>query len=478
MPRFLKPASLSTKLLLLTILFVMVAEVLIFVPSVANFRVSWLEERLAAAQIATLAADAAPNNVLPKRLKEELLKNAKVHSVALRRADARQLVLEAATPLKIDGHYDIRDRRWVTLIKEALAVLFSSEGKMIRVVGQPGFGGGKFIEIVIAQDPLKAAMFQFGLNIFLLSIAISIITAALVYFSLNALLVSPIMRITRSMIRFREAPEDRSKIITPSERTDEIGVVERELASMQSDLSETLHQKSHLAALGLAVSKINHDLRNMLANAQLISDRFGSLEDPTVQRFAPKLIASLDRAIRLCTDTLQYGQAEETAPQRSYFELKPLIREVGESLDLPRPGRIRWTVKVDDSLKVSADRDQLYRVLTNLCRNAYQVLDTNFRESGENEIRVVGYRKGSVVFIDVSDSGPGIPDTARKHLFEAFQGVARKGGTGLGLAISSELIKVHGGQIELLETTAGTTFRLTIPDPAVDLEEARKMRSA
>jgi signal transduction histidine kinase len=211
---------------------------------------------------------------------------------------------------------------------------------------------------------------------------------------------------------------------------------------------------------------------------QLISDRFGSIDDPTVRRFAPKLIASLDRAIRLCTDTLRYGQAEETAPKRTYFELKPLVQEVGESLDLPRPGRISWKVEVDDSLKVSADRDQLYRVLTNLCRNAYQVLDTEFRESGENEVKVKASRTGSVVSIEVSDSGPGLPERARKHLFEAFKGVARKGGTGLGLAISSELIKVHGGQIELLATVTGTTFQLTIPDPPVDLQEARRKRSA
>ena len=470
--------GLSTKLLLLTITFVMIAEILIFVPSVANFRLTWLEERLAAAQIATLAVDAASENIVPDRLREELLKNAQVHRVALKRANARRLVLQSGSTLEISGHYDIRDSDWVSQVWDALRVLLSEEGRLIRVVGQPGFGGGEFIEIVIAQDPLKAAMLQYGLNILLLSVVISFFTAALVYFTLNALLVRPITRITRSMVQFREDPENSSRVIVPSDRTDEIGVVERELAVMQKDLSETLQQKNHLAALGLAVSKINHDLRNMLANAQLISDRFGNIDDPTVQRFAPKLIASLDRAIRLCTDTLKFGQVKEAKPNRSTFNLLPLVEEIGESLELPRLGRIGWVVEMDENLQVSADRDQLYRVLTNLCRNSVQVLSAEFRESGEDEIRVSAERQGSVVNIEVVDTGPGIPERAKKHLFDAFRGVARKGGTGLGLAISEELIKLHGGELDLVDTDRGTRFRLTIPDPAVDLQAVRARKSA
>src|SRR4029079_9562465 len=112
---------------------------------------------------------------------------------------------------------------------------------------------------------------------------------------------------TRYMLRFSENPEDASRIIVPSQRRDEIGTAERELAHMQSELTQTLQQKNRLAALGLAVSKISHDLRNMLASAQLISDRLGSLPDLTVQRFAPKLIASLGRAISFCEGTLRFG---------------------------------------------------------------------------------------------------------------------------------------------------------------------------
>src|SRR4029079_5537323 len=139
----------------------------------------------------------------------------------------------------------------------------------------------------------------------------------------------------------------------------------RELSAMQQELSETLSQKNRLAALGLAVSKISHDLRNMLSRPQLLSDRLSTVKDPTVQRLVPKLLASLDRAIRLCARTLDFGQAQETPPRRTRFALAPLVSEVGDSLGLPQPETIAWMADVDPDLKVDGDRDQLYRVLSN-----------------------------------------------------------------------------------------------------------------
>ena len=463
--------GLSSKLLILTIVFVMIAEVLVFVPSVANFRKNWLVERLAAAQIAALAVSA--DRRLPQSAQDDLLKNAQVRAVALKRGGRRNLILQSEMPATIAGHYDLRTASWAELIWDALAVYVAPSNQFIRVVGQPGFGAGEFIEIVVAQDPLKAAMVRFGLSILGLSIIISVITAALVYLSLNLLLVRPMMRITHSMVRFSENPEDLSRIIVPSGRDDEIGTAERELAHMQNELSGMLQQKTRLASLGLAVSKINHDLRNILSSAQLISDRMGGVQDPLVQRMAPKLVNSLDRAIRLCTDTLKFGRAQEAAPMRSIHPLKPLVEEVGESLGLSETNAFDWRIDMPDGLEVDADHDQLFRVMSNLCRNALQAVETQY--GGANpEIVVAANRSGAVVAIEVRDSGPGVPEKARAHLFEPFQGSARKGGTGLGLAIASELVQAHGGEIVLLERTVGTVFRITIPDRVVELRNARE----
>jgi len=431
-------------------------------------------ERLEAARIASLAAEAAPGAQLSTALRDELLRRAQVKAIAVKREASRALIIEMDMPADNDASYDLRDSSWLTLIADALMVFVAPQDRVIRVTGDPGFHEGETIEVVMGEAPLKAAMIRYGLDILGLSILISIITAALVYLTLDALLIKPMTKLTWNIVRFSERPEDPTRVITPSGRRDEIGTAERELSAMQKELAETLTQKSRLAALGLAVSKISHDLRNMLSNAQLLSDRLSTVKDPTVQRLVPKLLASLDRAIRLCAQTLNYGQVQEAPPQRTRFLLAPLLAEIGDSLGLPRQ-RIGWTVEVGERLEVDADRDQLYRVLSNLCRNAMQALEGEGETGGE--IVVAAQREGAVAIIEVADTGPGVPDRARAHLFEAFQGSARKGGTGLGLAIARELVQAHGGQIALISNDCGATFRVTIPDGVVELKQARR-RSA
>jgi signal transduction histidine kinase len=301
----------------------------------------------------------------------------------------------------------------------------------------------------------------------------------LLFFALHYLLVRPMWRITENMIAFRGDPENPSRIIAETGRQDEIGTAEEELASMQRELASMLHQKSRLAALGLAVSKINHDLRNLLASAQLFSDQLSTSPDPKVQRFAPKLMRALERAIAFCQSTLSYGGAQEAPPERKTIEVEPLIEEVHEALGLGLDVPIRWIVAVERGLTVEADHDQLFRVLVNLARNAMQALETRgARDPARDQIRITGRREGSVAVIEVSDTGPGVPEKAQAHLFQAFQGSARSGGTGLGLAIAAELVRAHGGDIRLVPGTIGATFSVSIPDRAVDLSSRRGQRAS
>jgi signal transduction histidine kinase len=312
---------------------------------------------------------------------------------------------------------------------------------------------------------------------------ISAITAALVYLALHYMFVRPMRRVTANMIAFRADPENSDRVIAPSARLDEIGTAERELATMQTELASMLHQKNRLAGLGLAVSKINHDLRNLLASAQLFSDRLAKIPDPGVQRFAPKLMHALERAIAFCQSTLSYGRLQEPPPDRRPILLEPLVEEVHENLGLGADAPICWISAVERGLVVEADYDQLFRILLNLARNAVQAMESQATESrtdrdpGRDQIRITGRREGAVVVIEVSDTGPGFSEQARAHLFEAFQGSTRTGGTGLGLAIAAELVRAHGGEIRLVEGTIGATLRLTIPDRAVELAAHRGARA-
>jgi signal transduction histidine kinase len=471
--------GLSGRLLLLTVLFVMLAEVLIYVPSIANFRLNWLNDRLAAAHTAALVLDAAPSGMVPDSLAKQILKSIGARAVAMKMGTQRRLLAATIVPETIEQDIDMRSVSWWRSIVDAFdTLLLSQPDDVMRVVG-PAPMGGQFLEIVLDEAPLRKAMLNFSVNILLLSLLISGITAMLVFFTLHYLLVRPMHRITENMIAFRADPENPARVIGDSGRRDEVGTTERELAAMQREIASMLHQKSRLAALGLAVSKINHDLRNLLASAQLFSDQLANLPDPKVQRFAPKLMRALERAIAFCQSTLSYGAAQEPAPDRKTVAVEPLIEEVHETLGLGLDVPIRWIVAVERGLTVEADHDQLFRVLVNVARNAVQALEARgARDPARDQIRITGRREGSVVVLEVSDTGPGVSDKARAHLFEAFQGSTRAGGSGLGLAIAAELVRAHGGEMRLVDGTIGATFRIAIPDTAVALDARRGNRAS
>ncbi len=472
--------GLSGKLLFLTILFVMVAEILIYVPSIANFRLNWLNDRLAAAHTAALVLDAAPSGLVPESLTKQILSSIGAHTVAMKMGDQRRLLAASVVPSRIAQDLDMRTETWWQAIMDAFDTLFfSMPNDVMRLVGPAPMEEGQFIEIVLDEAPLRAAMWTFSVNILLLSLVISGVTATLVFFALHYLLVRPMERITGNMVAFRADPENPSRIILQSGRRDEIGTAEEELGAMQRELASMLNQKNRLAALGLAVSKINHDLRNLLASAQIFSDQLSTLPDPKVQRFAPKLMRALERAIAFCQSTLSYGAAQEAPPERKTIVVEALIEEVHEALGLGLDVPIRWIVLVERGLTIEADYDQIFRVIVNLARNAVQALEARgIGDPARDQIRITGRRDDSVVVIEVSDTGPGIPERAQAHLFQAFQGSTRAGGSGLGLAIAAELVRAHGGDIKLVPGTIGATFSITIPDRAVDLSSRRDQRAS
>ena len=455
--------SLPAKLLFLTIAFVMLAEVLIFVPSIANFRRNWLMERVMAAKIASLALEASAGAEVPERVRQELLRTAGVHAVSVKRPELRRLVLGMPDETEIADVYDLRKENFVQLIPDALQALAAPPGRLIRVIAAPDITApGEEFDVAIDETPLRSAMWRYARNIFWLSIVISVITAALVYFALTGLLVRPMMRITRNIVAYRENPEDTSRIITPSGRYDEVGIAEKELATLQMQLSGLLREKARLANVGLAVSKINHDLRNILSSAQLVSDRLATVADPTVQRFVPQLIRALDRAIMLCTNTMKYGRSEEAPPKRTRVPLRALLAEVNESLGVEEFSGVRMTISVPQAINLFVDRDQIFRVLANLTRNALEALRQADPPVTDPEIAVSARQEGQTAIITVSDNGPGVPANLRENLFKAFQSSAKRDGNGLGLVIAAELVRAHGGDIHL-EDTSGASFVVMLP---------------
>ena len=448
--------SLSARLLLLTIAFVLLGEVLIYVPSISRFRKVYLEERLAAAQLATLSLEAAGALGLDPRLEDELLNHAGVISVTLHEPEA-YLMLGRLPP--VERVFDLRMATPLQLIRDTFEALWHGGQRTIRVMGPSPQRPEVLVDISLHEQAMWNAMVDYSWRILNLSVVLSLLTALLVYAALQAMMVWPLRRITESVVAFRRRPEDHAVDLPGSERGDEIGVVQTELSRMQQGLRGALAQKTRLAALGAAVGKINHDLRNLLATAILLSDRLEESEDPEVRRVAPRLVEAMDRAAKLCSETLNFARAQVVEPKKARFPLALLIDEVGEAVLGPEAGRIRFRNEVGPDVLAHADRDQLFRVLMNLARNAQQAM----AEAG-GLISVTAWQAGEQIVIEVADTGPGIPPSAREHLFEAFSGSTRPGGTGLGLPIAREIMRAHGGDIELAHTGEdGTAFRLLLP---------------
>jgi signal transduction histidine kinase len=199
-------------------------------------------------------------------------------------------------------------------------------------------------------------------------------------------------------------------------------------------------------------------MRGILATALMISDRLTTSDDPKVRQMAPTLLASVERAVALCKQTLDYAREGPPPLDLRRFALAPLVEEAGRAAEAG--ARDAFAVvdnRVPADVEVLADRDALFRVLLNLLRNAF--------EAGARRV-VVSASAGETVAITVSDDGPGLPPRVRESLFSPFAS-GRRGGTGLGLAIARDVMRTHGGDIAL-ETTGseGTVFRLTLPGEA------------
>lgn len=448
--------SLSAKLLLLTMAFVLLGEVMLYVPSIARFRHNFLAERIAAAHLATLNLSPSLRLDLDMDTLDKLLSHAGVLFVSVYGNESPMMVGEI---VPYDLVVDLDDDSIPTLILGAFGTALHRGTRLIRVIGPSPQEEGTTVDIIMPEAALYHAMRAESWRILRLSVVLSLIVAAMLFLSLQRLIVEPLRRIRREIRAFRDRPEDGTADGQPSGREDEIGVVEEALAEMRQSLRQALAEKTRLAALGAAMSRVSHDLKNILTTAVLISDRLESSADPQVRKVAPRLIETLERAARLCTETLSYARSGPPEPKPQRVRLRELLGKVRQDLAAREAGPVAWAIEVPDDLDLVADPDQLFRILHNLAQNAIEAMG----ERG-GELRFVAHPSPERFTLEIADTGPGIPAKIKEHLFEPFAGSSKPGGNGLGLAICRELALAHGGEIELVETSErGTIFHLRLP---------------
>jgi len=467
LPALGRPVGLSARLLLLTTLFVLVAQLFILVPSLAGFEQTWLADRAHQAQVASRAVDASQTGVVSGQLTAELLQDAGAVSVAVQTKGVRRLLLAGPRTEQAPALVDLRSQSPLDFLLQPFITLGPGGPRLLRVVARPEHRAGDFVEIVLPTARLRADMWNYLTRVVLVSVLISILAGGVVYLLLAALLVRPMSRITHAMERFRANPDDPRARIRLSHRRDEVGRAEVELDRMQEDLLAALHSRARLAALGEAVAKINHDLRNMLTSAQMASERLASSPDPRVAQAMPRLERALSRAAKLAEGVLAYGRSEEPAPVPAPTPLAPALAEAAEDAGLGEgegEGRVRLKVLAPRGMTLEVDADQVHRLLVNLFKNAREAITAASAPNSPGQVTVSARAEEGFAVLTIADNGPGIPDRVRERLFQPFSGSGRTEGTGLGLASARELARAHGGDLELVDSGPhGATFELRLP---------------
>lgn len=459
------PDGLSSRLLLLTVAFTLAVEALILAPNLAAFHERWLRDRLQAAELASVGVEALPYSAVEDDTAAELMRIGGVQAVALTEQGVRRLLLQAPNLPRAPELIDLRRENVWSRLTDPWRTLFGHPDRSLRVQAQPRYRSGDFIEIVTPAQPLKLELRAFLVNSLLVSLLISATAGALLYGGLALLVLRPLRRVTRSMERFAADPESDPE--TPSDRHDEIGRVERELARMQEEVRQSLRSRARLVALGEAVAKINHDLRNMLTSAQMASERLAASPDPAVAKALPRLERALGRAAALSRNVLEYGKSEEPAPQKTRVVLTQALTLAAEDAGLD-PDGVRLVKQLPPRFAVEADPDQLYRILVNLMRNARQAIESDPGRAperrGKGAITISAFAEDGVSVVRIADDGPGIPARLAQRLFEPFVSSKTSEGTGLGLTISRELAALHGGELRLVDgAEGGAVFELRLP---------------
>ncbi len=454
--------GLSGRLLVLTIVFVMFAEIMIFFPSVANFRNVWLQNHLDTAETASIVYLDGSDVMLSKMAQAALLKATQSLSVAIKEGAVTRLMASADQSQTVVEEITLGSVQPMNSLQSAISTLILGGERVYKVSGPMKSRDG-IIQLVQEDRYLREALLIYSRNILLISLVISLITATLVFLALYWMIVRPIIKLSSNMDEFSKNPEHAALVYQPTGRNDEMGIAEERLSSLQHDLQSTLRQKKHLAELGLAVSKINHDLRNILASALLFTDRLADIKDPTVERLAPKLVKTIERAVGYTKSVLEYGRATESPPKIRKYNLHKIVTDVGDTLDVVERADFEWINAVSSNIEVRCDGEHLFRTILNLARNAVQAMESDISPNPVRQLEVSALENGKSIEIRISDTGPGIPSHQQERLFEAFQGSGKSGGTGLGLAIASELVRAQGGKIALEKSgDKGTTFLITM----------------
>lgn len=265
--------------------------------------------------------------------------------------------------------------------------------------------------------------------------------------------------LTRTLHKLYHAAEERLALFAREERA------RNEAEEARRHLAETVERLEQVNAdLDAFAGRIAHDLRNLLTPIALVPDRLRSANDPESRaRIAASLERSVTRASAILEGLLAFSRAGRPGQTARAASVRDVVAQVEEELDSVAAGlHAEMTTELEDAI-VAVAPELLHVVVLNLVGNALKYL----AESRERRVEIRASRTSEAfVELSVTDTGPGIPESARGRIFEPFYRVPGTvaPGTGLGLATVRRIVTAHRGRIECVsEAGRGTTFRVWLP---------------
>ena len=475
--------GLAARVLAVTIGFVLLAMSLFYVTRLTAHREMLLHGKISAVQTTVEAFGMAGPTPPPQDLSQRILNSVDVKWMAVETPTGRrEFVIAGGPPAGVESII-ADDNSYPESMAATFHALFAAPRTVVKL-SAPAQANEPAIEFAFDETTLVQSLRRVSYNFLTISLTIAAVVTCVLWAALWRMVLQPVRRLTSNIIAFGESPQDASRVIAPTGRGNEIGRAEAALAVMQGSLAHELAQGKRLAELGMAVARINHDLRNILSAAQLISDRLATIPDPLAQRLAPRLVATLDRAIQFCQSTLTYGASRELPPSRRRFDLSELVSQVVEAGTAEHEVAIDYNIDIPPRFCVYADPDHMLRVLENLSRNAAQALMAKGATDGRPKaIRFAAIRTDGLALVEISDTGPGFPPDQHDRIFEPFHKSTSDVGAGLGLAIAADLVTRNGGAITLAPAKAddfycGARFLIKLPTAEGARKSARSAPDA
>lgn len=449
--------SLSARVIVYSLLVTVLVTSLMALPLIAHYSDTWLKNRVAASHLVSLATEASPNGLVDLDLQKRLLGQAHVFGVTVRKADGSILMLGPNMPLVHDLYYDLRQANILAMLNLLIkAATNTGSNKVIHITGNAPGENAVLVEIDIGCHDLILQAMEGTKRALGTALFTALLVSIFFYGFLQVTVVYPLQRLTNGILAFRSAPADINRSNLLSGRIDEIGIAEEAFQQMQNDIRSALVLRTRLAAIGMAVTKIQHDLRGTLSSVVMASDTLEASHDPEVRRVLPGLITAIDRAVELCRSSINYAKEGPLQLKWKRFNLYTLVDELLKECESIRHAEL--INQVPQELSIVGDRAQLYRAIGNLVRNAL--------EADSNKIVISTFINEDMLEIDVSDNGTGIPEKVKNQLFKPFMSSTKIGNSGLGLSIARDVVVAHGGTISIVVSGPGrTVFSVRLPFP-------------